>query len=248
MDFCFGGTQNIPWSACQNILLSVLNALSSLHAEYSSASCIIFLLCFPSAGSTHTQARHVPLSLFPISEPTQAGVAFICADLQYFCWMTPWHQQINCNTRIYQISRRIWHLWVLFFFPILHGTYSASSVLASPLTPVRKSWRFYPSYSEILRKAGHKASILSVALTNSAPLGGLQEIPASWLVLDLHTAQGSALMYASTPGITGNTNHQIPSGKMTAGTSVKGFPLEQDVCALCESQSVKTAKTMGKNS
>lgn len=53
-------------------------------------------------------------------------------------------------------------------------------------------------------------------------------------------------MYASSLGITRNTNHQIPSGKMTAGTSVKGFPVEQDVCALFESQSVKTAKTMGK--
>lgn len=104
---------------CQNILPSVKNVLSSLQVERRRALYYFSTLLF-FCKHAHTQALRVPLSPFAISEPTQAGVAFIRADLQYFCWMTQRHQQINCDTRIYQISPRIWHLWVLFFFPILH--------------------------------------------------------------------------------------------------------------------------------
>lgn len=114
---------NLCVCACQNILLSVcvLAVLSSLQDEDNSVSCIIFLLSSSSAHAhKHTQALHIPLSPFPISEHTQAYVAFIRADLQYFYWMTQWHQQTDCSATIYQISPGIWHLWVLFFSSLPH--------------------------------------------------------------------------------------------------------------------------------
>lgn len=147
--FCSLGyliAENILLSVCQNILISpcVITVLSSLQVKENSVSCIIFLLS-PSFANTHTQTCLVPLSLFPISEPTQTDIAFIQADLQYFYWMTQQHQQTDSSDRIYRVSLGIWHLWVLFFFPISHRTHSAFCVLVSPLTPVRKSLRFWMS-------------------------------------------------------------------------------------------------------
>lgn len=78
MDFCFGSAENTPWSVCQNILLSVLNALSSLQVEYRSVSCIIFLLCFLSAITAHTHRHSTSLCLrFQSPSPhKQASLSF----------------------------------------------------------------------------------------------------------------------------------------------------------------------------
>lgn len=54
MDFCFGGAENIPWSVCQNILLSVLNALSSLRVEYRSVLYYFSTLLSVCKHNTHT--------------------------------------------------------------------------------------------------------------------------------------------------------------------------------------------------
>lgn len=129
----------IIFSSVSNMLLfaCVINAFSSLQVEDNSVSMIfrffrehtrleaprLFCLCSQPL-SPHTNRHH-----FHSRRPT----VFL------------WHQQTDYSVRIYQTSRGIWHLWVLFFFPILHRIHLAFSVLASPLTPLRKSLRFWLS-------------------------------------------------------------------------------------------------------
>lgn len=144
---------NLCVCACQNILLSVcvLAVLSSLPVEDNSVLYYFSTFLFLCARTqTHTQALHIPLSPFPISEHTQAYVAFIRADLQYFYWMTA--APANRLQR-QDISRNLTFMGLVFSLaPILHGTHLAFSVLVSSRTPVRKSLRFWLSCCRIFKE------------------------------------------------------------------------------------------------
>lgn len=80
--------------------------------------------------NTHAWKLHISfVSLLPISEPTHTNRhPFHSRRPTVFLW----HQQTDYSVRIYQIPLGIWHLWVLFFIPILHRFHSVLGVLASP--------------------------------------------------------------------------------------------------------------------
>lgn len=124
---CFESVKICFFLAC------VINAFSSLQVEDNDVSSMIFIYLSL-------------LFLLPVSEPTHK-------NRHRFHWRRPtvflWHQKTDYGVGIYQISPRIWHLWVLFFTPILHRIRSSfRSPCVTPISSLlRKSLTFEGPHS-----------------------------------------------------------------------------------------------------
>lgn len=181
--------------ACQNILLCLCSSCSLISVSRRQQCILYYFSTFPLLLCAHTGAPHPFVSIsnlwthtslrhFHSSRPT----VFLLDDT-----VAPANRLQRQD--ISDISRNLTFMGLVFSLsPILHGTHSAFSILASSRTPVRKSSRFWLSCCWIFkeRKKKRETSILFGA-DQFSPQGELQEKHAFPIVLGLHIAWGGHL-------------------------------------------------------
>ena len=172
--------------ACQNILLCLCSSCSLISVSRRQQCILYYFSTFPLLLCAHTGAPHPFVSIsnlwthtslrhFHSSRPT----VFLLDDT-----VAPANRLQRQD--ISDISRNLTFMGLVFSLsPILHGTHSAFSILASSRTPVRKSSRFWLSCCWIFKerkKKGRPQSFLG--LTNSALRGNCRRSMHFQLYLD----------------------------------------------------------------